>query len=166
MIWTDETNFNLYCKRRDWRSKTGTMGAFVIIPASKGENLHCIVAVTSNDLLLFSKRRRAFKTDDCANWFQELIELCNELRFQEPTIIFGNAPTHCTVETLDEQYPHVQFFFFFFIRTLFLRNFKDPVQFLILAPYSYLLNVIELVWSISKTEMKSNEYTLAESTAK
>ena len=134
LIWTDETNFNLYCKRREGRSKIGTR-ASVIIPASKGANLHCIAAIKSSDLLLFSTRRGAFKADDCVNWFQELIELCNERRIEEPTIIFDNAPAHCRVETLSVQYPHVQF--------------------LRLAPYSYLLNPIELVWSILKTEIKS-----------
>ena len=131
LIWTDETIFILYCKRREGISKIGTR-ASVIIPASKGANLHCTAAITSSDLLLFSTRRGA---DDCVNWFQELIELCNERRIEEPTIIFDNAPAHLRVETLSVQYPHVHF--------------------LRLAPYSYLLNPIELVWSILKTEIKS-----------
>ena len=132
LIWTNETNFNLYCKRRELREVKNWNQVICHYPSKQRSKLHCI---SSSDLLLFSTRRGAFKADDCVNWFQELIELCNERRIEEPTIIFDNAPAQCKVETLSVQYPHVQF--------------------LGLAPYSYLLNPIELVWSILKTEIKA-----------
>ena len=40
--------------------------------------------------------------DDCVNWFQELTELSNERRIEEPAIIFDNASAHCIFETLSE----------------------------------------------------------------
>ena len=43
LVWIDETNYNLYCKRKEGCSKIGTR-ASVILPASKGANLHCIGA--------------------------------------------------------------------------------------------------------------------------
>ena len=133
-LWFGQTKLILICTASDEKgSQKLEPGHLSFSQQAKGQT--CIAAITSSDLLLFSTRRGAFKADDCVNWFQELIELCNERRIEEPTIIFDNAPAHCRVETLGVQYPHVQF--------------------LRLASYSYLLNPIELVWSILKTEIKS-----------
>ena len=71
IVWVDETNFNLYCKRREGRSKVGTR-ASVLLPASKGANLHCIGAMTSTAIVKFSTHRRAFKNAECSNWITEL----------------------------------------------------------------------------------------------
>ena len=63
LIWVDETNYNLYCRRSQGRSKIGSR-ASVLVPVSKGSNLHCIGAMSSNSLVLFTTRS-AFKSDDC-----------------------------------------------------------------------------------------------------
>ena len=39
LIWIDETNFNLYRRRKEGRSKIGTRAA-VVLPSSKGAYLH------------------------------------------------------------------------------------------------------------------------------
>ena len=59
IVWVDETNFNLYCKRSKGRSRIGTRASVVIL-ASKGANLHCIGAMTTSAVVLFSKRWGSF----------------------------------------------------------------------------------------------------------
>ena len=126
LIWTDETNFNLYCKRSQGRSRIGTR-ASVVLPASKGANLHCIGAMTSASIVLFTTRRGAFRADDCIEWFRELAVTCENNGIEQPTFIIDNAPAHCRLECICEEFPNVKL--------------------LRLAPYSYLLNPIELLWS-------------------
>lgn len=95
-IWVDETNFNLYCKRKEGRSRIGTR-ASVILPASKGANLHCIGAMSSSQLVLFTTKRGAFKAADCVQWFRDLAETCAQQGIAEPTFIIDNAPVHCRI---------------------------------------------------------------------
>ena len=63
IVWIDKTNFNLFNKRRKGRSRIGSR-ASIIVPTSKGANPHCIGAMTSNAVILFSTRRGAFKSGD------------------------------------------------------------------------------------------------------
>lgn len=133
LIWTDETNFNLYCKRSQGRSRIGTR-ASVVLPASKGANLHCIGPITSGSLLLFTTRRGAFKSDACLECFRELARTCQNTGIEHPTFIIDNAPAHCKVESIVVEFPQVKV--------------------LRLAPYSYLLNPIELMWSVFKSHLK------------
>ena len=132
-IWIDETNFNLYCKRRAGRSKIGTR-ASVLLPASKGANLHCIGAMATGQIVRFTTKRGAFKSGDCVEWFQSLIEDCQTAGITDPTFIIDNAPAHVRIDQLIEEHPHVKL--------------------LRLAPYSYLLNPIELLWSVYKSHVK------------
>uniref|UniRef100_A0A6A7FWY1 Tc1-like transposase DDE domain-containing protein n=1 Tax=Hirondellea gigas TaxID=1518452 RepID=A0A6A7FWY1_9CRUS len=133
LIWIDETNFNLYCKRSQGRSRIGTR-ASVVVPASKGSNLHCIGAMSSSALVLFTTRRGAFKANDCLQWFRDLVDACEGQGIHNPTFIIDNAPTHCRLENIIQEFPHVKL--------------------LRLAPYSYLLNPIELMWNIFKSHLK------------
>ena len=134
-LWFGQTKLILICTASDEKGsqKIGTR-ASVIFPASKGANLHCSHNIEWLASVLHKKRCFSKLTTvwiGSKNW----LNCVNERRIEEPTIIFDNAPAHCRVETLGVQYPHVQF--------------------LRLASYSYLLNPIELVWSILKTEIKS-----------
>lgn len=133
LIWTDETNFNLYCKRSEGRSRIGQR-ASVLLPSSKGANLHCIGAMTCSKVVLFTVRRGSYNAEDCKQWFQQLIEECHLQGLQNPTFIVDNAPAHSRLEDLLDENPHVQI--------------------LRLAPYSYLLNPIELLWSSFKSHVK------------
>ena len=41
VMWVDESNFNLFCRRNCGRSKAGTR-VVVTLPASRGPNVHLI----------------------------------------------------------------------------------------------------------------------------
>ena len=119
IVWIDETNFNLFNKRREGRSRIGSR-ASLIVPASKGANLHRIGAMTSTAVILFCTRRGAFKSGDCITWFEELIiGACEQQGITDPTFVIDNAPAHCRLQELIQQHPHVHL--------------------LRLAPYSFLL---------------------------
>lgn len=133
IIWIDETNYNLYCKRKEGRSKIGSR-ASVILPASKGANLHCIGGMTHSQMVHFTTHRGSFKGEDCKLWFRDLIQKCTESGIMQPTFIIDNAPVHSRLEELMAEFPHI-----------------DIIR---LAPYSYLLNPIELVWSAFKSHIK------------
>ena len=61
LVWVDETNFNLYCRRKERRSKIGCR-ATVIQTASEGANLHNgIVAMASSRLVKFDCIRGVVK---------------------------------------------------------------------------------------------------------
>ena len=95
LIWIDETNFNLYCKRKEGRSKIGTR-ASVVLPASKGANLHCIGATSSTNVVLFTTRKGAFKGRTVFNGVIDNV------------IVIDNAPAHARLEQLLEEHPHLQ----------------------------------------------------------
>ena len=99
LVWVDDTNFNLYCRRKKGRSKIGCR-AIVIQTASKGDNLHCIGAKTSSRLVKFDSRRASFTSESCKAWMRELINTCTEEGIEKPTIIIDNAPAHSNVETI------------------------------------------------------------------
>lgn len=133
LVWMDETNFNLYCSRKEGRSRIGAR-ATLLLPSSKGANLHCIGAMTSTRMVLFTTKRGSFNSQTCQEWFRELIETCNTQGIENPTFIVDNAPAHCRLEEVIAEY--------------------EDTQLLRLAPYSYLLNPIELVWSSFKSHVK------------
>ena len=64
-IWIDECNFNLYCRRKKGRSEIGHR-AHIIVPTSKGNNLHCIGAMSSTQIISFEHRRGScMEAEDC-----------------------------------------------------------------------------------------------------
>ena len=133
IIWIDESNFNLYCKRKQGRSKIGSR-ASIIQPTCKGQNLHCIGAMSSNQMIHFSTHRGSYTRNECLDWFRELVSKCEEQGMDRLTLIIDNAPVHSNLEEIEEEY--------------------NDVQILRLAPYSYLLNPIELLWSEFKSHVK------------
>lgn len=133
LVWIDESNFNLYCRRKEGRSKIGHR-AHVIVPASKGTNLHCIGAMSSTQIISFEHRRGSYKAEDCKAWFRRLIQTCNNNGILRPTFIIDNAPVHANLEGVLEP--------------------EEDIEIVRLAPYSYLLNPIELLWSSFKSKVK------------
>ena len=107
LIWIDETNFNLFCRRRQGRSKIGTR-ASILLPASKVAYLHCIGAMSASNIVSVSTHRSSFKSDACIEWFNNLIEECNRQAVENPTFIIDNAPVHNRLQSILEQDPHVQ----------------------------------------------------------
>ncbi|OAF71010.1 hypothetical protein A3Q56_01237 [Intoshia linei] len=81
------------------RSKIGCRSN-IITASSKGSNLHCISAMTSNRMLLFQNRRGSYSGDDCQHWFRGLINCCLQLSISSPTFVIDNAPIHSRLETV------------------------------------------------------------------
>lgn len=135
IIWMDETNFNLFCRRKEGRSKVGCRSSLISL-SSKGSNLHCIAAMSSTRMYNFQCKRGSFKMEDCKKWFRELISECHREGNMPLTIVIDNAPVHSQVETIVEE--------------------NMDVEILRLAPYSYLINPIELAWSSFKAVVKHN----------
>ena len=66
--------------------------------------------------------------DECNQWLEDLLEACANQAIDQPTLIVDNAPAHARLERFLEHH--------------------ENVQILRLDPYSYLLNPIELLWSV------------------
>jgi hypothetical protein len=60
LIFLDETNFNLFCRRSRGRSLRGTR-AVVRLPNSKGPNLHIICAMATTGEMFWVRKRGAFR---------------------------------------------------------------------------------------------------------
>ena len=86
-------------------------------------------------MVLFTTRRGAFKAANCNSWIEDLIAyvLIREW-MHAPTLIIDNAPARARMEEIVTEH--------------------ENVQRMRLAPYSYLLNPIELVWSSFKSHVK------------
>ena len=93
IIWDDETNFNMYCKRAQGRPRFGYR-ASIVVPACKGANLHCIGAMSSTELVHFTTRRGALNAEAFNEWIEDLINKCVEKHIRNPTFIIDNAPAH------------------------------------------------------------------------
>ena len=61
IIWMDETNVNLYCRRTPERAPAGQRAA-VALPGSKGPNVHVISAITNFQIVKWSWLRGAFRS--------------------------------------------------------------------------------------------------------
>ena len=85
-------------------------------------------------IILPSSKGGAFKVEDCKDWIVYLIEQCRVQGITRPTFVIDNAPVHSRLDQLEEKYSHVEI----------LRP----------APYSYLLNPIELLWNVFKSFVK------------
>ncbi|XP_029654645.1 uncharacterized protein LOC115228125 [Octopus sinensis] len=133
LIWIDESNYNLYCTRKEGRSKIGSR-SLVLTPNSRVTNLYCISAMSASTLLNFQCKRGSYREEDYKEWMKELINECRYLSVQNPTFITDNAHVHNQLESVVEQ--------------------EENIELLRLPPYSYLLNPIELAWSIFKAEVK------------
>ena len=82
----------------------------------------------------FTTRRGAFKAADFNSWVEDLIASCSSQGIDAPTLIIDHAPAHARMEEIVAEH--------------------ENVQMIRLAPYSYLLNPIELVWSSFKSHVK------------
>ena len=114
-------------------SKIGSQSS-VLLPSSKGANLHCIGAMSDSRMVLFTTRRGAYKAADFNSRVEDFIASCANQGIDAPTLIIDNTPAHARMEEIFAEHENVQMIF--------------------LAPYSYLLNPIELVWSSFKSHVK------------
>jgi len=138
LIYVDETNYNLFCRRTMGRSLRGKR-AVVKMPNCKGPNLHIIGGMSTAGDIYWERRRGAYKKDACRDWFRRCMQHYIGLGMTPDQIVFvfDNAPVHSQLETLLQE-PQ-------FATATMLR----------LAPYSPMLNPIEHVWSEVKSRVRA-----------
>ena len=106
LIWVDETNYNLYCRRKQGGSKIGSRSS-ALLPSSKEANLHCIGAMSDSRMVLFTTRRGAFKAADFNSWVEDLIASFANQGIDAPTLIIDNAPAHARMEEIVAEHENV-----------------------------------------------------------
>jgi transposase len=138
IIFMDETNFNLFCRRSSGRARRGERSV-VVLPNSKGPNLNIIGAITSTGLIHWERQRGSFKMANCNDWLRRCLLSCIASGIQPHNIVvvIDNAPAHSQTEAV------------------FLEAPFHGGQILRLAPYSAMLNAIEHVWSAVKAHIKN-----------
>ena len=135
VIWMDETNLNLYCRRTQARSRRGER-AVSILPSCRGPNVHVIGAISSFQVIKWSRRRGAFKAEDAKEWVEDmLLNLPHGISPETTVLVIDNAPCHSRLEELVARFPG------FIIQRL--------------GPYSPMLNPIENIWSKMKSYIKT-----------
>ncbi len=134
-MWIDETNFNLFIRRKAGWSKVGQRAA-VTLPASRGPNIHLIGAITANGVVKMESRRGSFKWQDVNQWVRGLLVqwTANGFRLEDLVVVADNAPNHSRLSHVFE---------------------GTAAVLLKLGPYSPMLNPIENIWSIVKAHIKS-----------
>lgn len=136
IMFTDETNFNLFIRRSNGRSKVGTR-AVCTLPASRGPNLHLIGAITNNGIVKMTTNRGSFTWQKANEWFTQLLEFWVESGhvLSELVVVADNAPCHNRLHLVFE---------------------ASEAKLLKLGPYSPMLNAIETIWSKIKASVKAN----------
>lgn len=137
VVFVDETNFNLYCRRAMGRARRGAR-AVVKLPNSKGPNLHIVGCISSSNLEFWERRRGSFKNEDFLDFLRQCLrEICaNGHNMEDIVLVMDNAPAHSRAESIMEE-----------------EEFNG-VQICRLAPYSSMLNPIEHIWNSVKAEIK------------
>lgn len=136
IVWIDETNFNLFCRKTRGRSRIGSR-AIQLLPAARGPNVHLIGGISAAGVVLFERRRGSFDSQAANGWLRRLMinwETAGN-RLQDLVIVCDNAPCHARLEEVTN---------------------NTPVILLRLAPYSPMLNPIETIWSKIKCFVKEN----------
>lgn len=136
IVWLDETNFNLFCRRKQGRSKAGQR-AVQKLPSSKGPNVHLICAISAAGVVAMERRRGSFTNESANAWVENLLQRWQDSgnRIEDLVIVMDNAPCHSRVETVLE---------------------GTSATLLRLAPYSPMLNPVETIWSKVKAFVKAN----------
>lgn len=136
VVFVDETNFNLFCRRRQGWSRVGSR-AVQVLPTSRGPNIHLIGAISAAGVIQMNKKRGPFRSSDANEWMETVFRRWEELGhiLCDLVVVCDNAPCHSKLEEL-------------FI--------DSPATLLRLAPYSPQLNPIENVWSKIKIHVKLN----------
>lgn len=134
IVWIDETNFNLFCRRSRGRSRVGNR-AVQMLPASRGPNIHLIGGISAAGIVTMDRRRGSFNAAAANEWILHLLQQWENggNQLADLVIVCDNAPCHSRLEEV-------------------LNN----VEVLRLAPYSPMLNPIETIWSKIKSYIKSN----------
>jgi transposase len=136
IVWIDETNFNLFCRRNRGRSRTGVR-AVQHLPAARGPNVHLIGAISAAGIVTMERRRGSFSSDSANIWITNLLQRWQEMgnEVADLVIVCDNAPCHARFEGV-------------------INNTEATL--LHLEPYSPMLNPIENIWSKIKTYAKTH----------
>ena len=140
IIYQDETNVNLFCGRKFGRAKIGERST-VTRPPSKGKNIHIVGAMSSDGVFFLDNQEGSNNKETFKEHMKNIISAA-AARYtpgSKLVIVIDNAPCHRGIEQV---------------------NFDEvrgdhEVQILRLAPYSFLLNPIEKVWSKLKGEIRA-----------
>ena len=73
IIWMNETNVNLYCRRTQGRAPADQRAA-VALPGSKDPNVHVIGAITNFQVVKWSRLRDAFRSQSAKDWLADMLQ--------------------------------------------------------------------------------------------
>jgi len=134
IIWMDETNLNLFCRRTQGRARIGKR-AVVAMPNSKGPNVHVIGAISAYQVIHMTRLRGAFTAEKANMWLLEMLQhLPPDVMVDTVVVVCDNAPCHSRLmECVDVHH---------------------GLKILRLGPYSRMLNPIENIWSKFKATVK------------
>lgn len=101
IVWLDETNFNLFCRRKRGRAKAGNR-AVQKLPSSKGPNVHLICAISAAGVVHIERRRGSFTAATANAWVQTILTRWEETgnQLEDLVIVPDNAPCHKSLETV------------------------------------------------------------------
>ncbi|GMF55863.1 unnamed protein product [Phytophthora fragariaefolia] len=130
IVYYDETNFNLYCKRTQGRAPVGERAVVTLLP-SKGANLQLQCAVSPElGLVHYAKQRGSIKMEINAAFVDDVYDAVKShetyrIHFsgKKIVIVLDNAPAHSQTEELVQA--------------------RNDLELLRLAPYSSMCNPIE-----------------------
>lgn len=136
IIWIDQTNFNLFCRRSRGRARRGDRSVQQL-PASKGPNVHLIGAITAAGVVTMDRQRGSFTAETANNWIRQVMDIWQNQgnQLEDLVIVCDNAPCHSHLEEAINE---------------------TNATLLRLAPYSPMLNPIENIWSKIKSFVKAN----------
>ncbi|KAF0730237.1 hypothetical protein Ae201684P_013156 [Aphanomyces euteiches] len=105
IVYYDKTNFNIYCRRSQGRSKKGTC-AVVVLPPSQGPNLQVQCAVSLADGLVCHRLERGrILMDDNAAFVEKIYQSVKSsdtwqehYQGKKVVIVLDNAPAHSQTE--------------------------------------------------------------------
>lgn len=143
IVYYDETNFNVYCKRAQGRAKKGER-ATVVLPPSKGANLQVQCAVSAEvGLVHYRLQRGSIRMDVNADFVDEVYQkvkssptFLEHFQGKKVVVVLDNAPAHNQTEELVEEH--------------------EDLVLLRLAPYSPMCNPIEGCFSVFKAKIKAD----------
>jgi len=138
IVYMDETNVNLFCKRSYGRAIRGNR-ARRMDGNCRGPNLHIIAAVSIHGLIHWERKRGAFKNEDANSWLRRMLQSCQSRNLSNVVIVCDNAPCHSRFLEVTQE-----------------EAFKDMCVLLKLGPYSPMLNPTENLWSAMKSKVKTS----------
>ncbi|GMF37713.1 unnamed protein product [Phytophthora fragariaefolia] len=108
IVYYDEPNFNLYCKRTQGRALVGERAVANLPPPSKGANLQVQCAVSPDiDLVHYAKQRGSIKLEINAAFVDDVYDAVKpheiyRIHFPGKKIVtvLDNAPAHSQTEEL------------------------------------------------------------------